>query len=202
MEKPRMTLTDWVRAMTGGIITRAGMAFYRAGIHPDWISVAGLLIVAIASLLIAQGEVQLGGVILLLGLPLDALDGAVARAMQRRDKFGGLLDSTLDRYADGLIFSALGYYFASQNQPGYLVLALAALIGSYTVSYVRARAGEAGISVKVGLFTRLERVAVLLPALLIPPLLIPGMWILAIGTNFTGLQRVWFVYRNTEFTEM
>jgi CDP-diacylglycerol---glycerol-3-phosphate 3-phosphatidyltransferase len=141
-------------------------------------------------------------VILILGLPLDALDGAVARAMQRRDKFGGLLDSTLDRYADSLIFAALGYYFASQGQLDYLLLALATLIGSFVVSYVRARAGEAGISVKVGLFTRLERVAVLLPSLLIPPLLVPGMWILAIGTNITGLQRVWFVYRNTEFTEM
>lgn len=135
---------------------------------------------------------------LILGLPLDALDGAIARAMQRRDNFGGLLDSTLDRYADGFIFAALGYYFASQNQLDNLVLALAALIGSYSVSYVRARAGEAGLSVKVGLFTRLERVAVLLPALLIPPLLVPGLWVLAIGTNFTGVQRVWFVYKNTE----
>lgn len=202
MEKSGTTFTDRVRALTGGLITRAGMAFYRAGIHPDWITLAGLVVVGIASWFIAVGELQLGGVILILGLPLDALDGAVARAMHRRDKFGGLLDSTLDRYADGLIFAALGYYFASQNQLGYLLLALAALMGSYTVSYVRARAGEAGISVKVGLFTRLERVAVLLPALLIPPLLIPGMWILAIGTNVTGLQRVWFVYRNTEFTEM
>ncbi len=202
MQKTSITFTDQIRKLTSSMLARAGDAFYRAGIHPDWITVAGLVIVAIASYFIARGEVQWGGVILLLGLPLDALDGAVARAMHRRDKFGGLLDSTLDRYADGLIFAALGYYFASQNQLDYLLLALAALMGSYTVSYVRARAGEAGLSVKVGLFTRLERVAILLPALLIPPLLITGMWILAIGTNFTGLQRVWFVYRNTEFTEM
>lgn len=196
------TLTDRIRALTGGVIARAGDAFYRAGIHPDYITVAGLVVVMIASFFIARGQVQLGGIILILGLPLDALDGAVARAMHRRDKFGGLLDSTLDRYADSLIFAALGYYFASQGQLDYLLLAMASLIGSFVVSYVRARAGEAGISVKVGLFTRLERVAVLLPSLLIPPLLVVGMWILAIGTNFTGLQRVWFVYRNTEFTEM
>ncbi len=202
MQKSSLTFTDQMRKLTANGLARIASVFHRAGIHPDYITVVGLIVVAIASVLIGMGEVQWGGVVLLLGLPLDALDGAVARAMQRRDKFGGLLDSTLDRYADGLIFAALGYYFASQNQLGYLLLALAALMGSYTVSYVRARAGEAGLSVKVGLFTRLERVAVLLPALLIPPLLIPGMWILAIGTNFTGLQRVWFVYRNTEFTEM
>jgi len=196
------TFTDRIRALTGGVVNRAGNAFYRAGIHPDYITVAGLVVVMIASWFIARGQVQLGGVILILGLPLDALDGAVARAMHRRDKFGGLLDSTLDRYADSLIFAALGYYFASQGQLDNLLLSMASLIGSFVVSYVRARAGEAGLSVKVGLFTRLERVAVLLPSLLIPPLLVVGMWILAIGTNFTGLQRVWFVYRNTEFTEM
>lgn len=202
MQKSSLTFTDQMRKLTANWLARIASVFHRAGIHPDYITVVGLVVVAIASVLIGMGEVQWGGVVLLLGLPLDALDGAVARAMQRRDKFGGLLDSTLDRYADGLIFAALGYYFASQDQLDYLLLALAALMGSYTVSYVRARAGEAGLSVKVGLFTRLERVAILLPALLIPPLLIPGMWILAIGTNFTGLQRVWFVYRNTEFTEM
>lgn len=196
------TLTDYVRALTGGVVTRVGEALYRARIHPDYITVLGLVVVMIASWFIARGQLQLGGLILLLGLPLDALDGAVARAMQRRDKFGGLLDSTLDRYADSLIFAALGYYFASQDQLDYLLLALASLIGSFVVSYVRARAGEAGIAVKEGLFTRLERVAILLPSLLVPPLLAPGMWILAIGTNFTGLQRVWFVYKRTDFTKM
>jgi len=93
---------------------------------------------------IAQGQFQLGAVILILGLPLDALDGAVARAMGRQDKFGGILDSTLDRYADALIFGGLSYYFAVHDQFDYLVLALAALTGSLLVSYVRARAGEAG----------------------------------------------------------
>ena len=76
-----------------------------------------------------------------------------------------------------------------------LALALLALVGSYGVSYVRARAGEAGISLRDGLFTRLERVVVLLLALLIPALLLPGLWLLALGTNLTALQRLWLVYR-------
>src|SRR5690606_3086265 len=112
-------------------------------------------------------------------------------------QFGGLLDSTLDRYADGFIFGALGYYFASLGQQTNLVLALAALLGSYGVSYVRARAGEAGLSVKVGWFSRMERVAVILLMLFILPLLLPGLWILAVGTNLTTFQRLWFVYRST-----
>jgi CDP-diacylglycerol--glycerol-3-phosphate 3-phosphatidyltransferase len=168
------------------------------GIHPDWITWAGLLVVALSAYFIANGQFQLGGVVFLLGVPLDALDGAVARAMQRKDFFGGVLDSTLDRYADGLIFGALCYHFAVQNQADAVLLSLAALTGSFAVSYIRARAGEAGLSVRIGLFDRLMRVLVLLVALLLPTLLLLGLWVLAIGTNFTALQRLWYVYRHRE----
>ena len=118
-----------------------------------------------AALSLARGELLAGGLILLVSLPLDALDGAVARAMGRAGAFGMVLDSTLDRYADGLIFGALGYYFAlRRGGPEMLALALAALVGSYLVSYVRARADDSrvGVSTTVGLFTRLERVVVIL----------------------------------------
>ncbi|MBZ0301113.1 MAG: CDP-alcohol phosphatidyltransferase family protein [Anaerolineae bacterium] len=192
------TLTDRVRRITAKVVSGAGSALHRAGIHPDTLTILGLGSVALAAVFIGAGQLQVGGLILLLGLPLDALDGAVARAMQRTDQFGGVLDSTLDRYADGFIFGALGYYFASLGQQTDLLLALAALVGSYGVSYVRARAGEAGLSVKVGLLTRMERVVIILVALLVPPLLVPGLWILAVGTNITALQRLWFVYRSMQ----
>jgi CDP-diacylglycerol--glycerol-3-phosphate 3-phosphatidyltransferase len=195
MEKSPITLTDRIRSLTGRYVDGIGNAVHRAGIHPDLITLVGLVMVFVAAFFIASGRLQVGGLILLLGLPLDAVDGAVARAMHRQDKFGGVFDSTLDRYADGLIFGALGYYFASQGQLDNLALALAALLGSYAVSYVRARAAEAGLSVKVGIFTRIERVLVILLTLMLPALVVPGMWILALGTNFTALQRVWFVYR-------
>lgn len=197
MTQSPITLTDRVRRVTNQVVSSAGSAVHKAGIHPDTITLTGTAIVGVAALLIASGQLQIGAVLLLLSLPLDALDGAVARAMQRTDQFGGLLDSTLDRYADGFIFGALGYYFASLGQQTNLVLALAALLGSYGVSYVRARAGEAGLSVKVGWFSRMERVAIILLMLLIPPLLLPGLWILAVGTNLTTCQRLWFVYRST-----
>lgn len=191
------TLTDQVRAFTGDFMRKIGRALYKAGFHPDFITVAGLLVVIVASVVIGSGQPQLGAVILLCGLPLDALDGAVARAMNRKGRFGGVLDSTFDRYADGFIFAGLGYYFAVQDRPEYLLLCFAALMGSFVVSYVRARAGEAGLSVKIGLFDRFVRVIVILAALFVPALLVPGLWILAIGTNITGLQRLWYVYRLT-----
>lgn len=168
---------------------------HRLGIHPDTITIAGLVMVAIASVFIAQGEFIAGGIILLLGLPFDALDGAVARAMQRTDKFGAVLDSVLDRYADGFIFAGLSYYFAVQDQFELMLLAVAALLGSLLVSYVRARADGVHVETKIGLFTRLERIVVILIMLLIPGLLTIGLVILAVGTNITALQRLWFVYK-------
>jgi CDP-diacylglycerol--glycerol-3-phosphate 3-phosphatidyltransferase len=196
-----VTLSDQMRALTAGLTSRAGMSVYRIGVHPDTITIVGLIVVAVGAYFIARGDLQIGGVLLLISLPLDALDGAVARAMQRKDRFGAVLDSTLDRYADGLIFGGLAYYLAATSQPGNLLLSLASLMGSFVVSYVRARAGEADLSVKIGLFSRFERVVALLLMLLVPPLLVPALWVLAIGTNLTGVQRLWYVYKHLDQPE-
>ena len=102
MTQSPVTLSDRMRALTGGFMQRIGLAVHRLGIHPDTITIAGLIVVAIGAYCIAVGQIQLGGVLLVISLPLDALDGAVARAMGRKDRFGAVLDSTLDRYADGL----------------------------------------------------------------------------------------------------
>lgn len=197
MTQQPFILTEWVRAQIRDRMGELGRTLHRIGIHPDMITFAGLVVVLIASVVIAQGEFQLGGVILVLGLPLDAVDGAVARAMGRQGKFGGLFDSTLDRYADAFIFGGLSYHFAVLDRLDYMLLAQAALIGSFVVSYVRARAGEAGLSVKVGLLDRFVRVVIIVAVLLVPPLMPLGLWVLAIGANFTAFQRMWYVYRNT-----
>ena len=193
-----VTFSDRMRALTSGLTSRAGTAVHQIGIHPDTITIVGLVVVAAAAYFIAQGQIPLGGVLLLISLPLDALDGAVARAMERKDRFGAVLDSTLDRYADGLIFGSLAYYFAGRGEGLNFILSLSSLMGSFVVSYVRARAGEADLSVKIGLFSRFERVVTLLLMLLIPPLLTLGLWVLAVGTNLTGVQRLWYVYKHLD----
>lgn len=197
MQSP-VTLSDRARALTSGLTSAAGQAVHGMGIHPDVITFVGLVVVAIGGVFIARGEFPVAGILLLMSLPLDALDGAVARAMGRKDRRGAVLDSTLDRYADGFIFGGLAYYFASVMQPENVLLTMAALIGTFVVSYVRARAGEADLSVKIGIFSRFERVVVLLVMLLIPALLMVGLWVLAIGTNLTSLQRLWYVYQHLD----
>jgi CDP-diacylglycerol---glycerol-3-phosphate 3-phosphatidyltransferase len=188
------TLTDRVRYYTSGLTTRLGTWLYNKGVHPDAITAFGLVIVAIASVVIAQGHFVAGGLILLMGTPLDAIDGAVARAMQRKDRFGALFDSTLDRYADGFIFMGLAYYYSGQGNQNVMLLSILALLGSLLVSYVRARAEGLNLDCKVGLLTRMERVFIIL-VMLIVGLVVPGLWILVIGTHMTVIQRVWHVYR-------
>ena len=198
-----MTLTDRLRGLTRAPLNRCAVFVARLGIHPDWITVFGLLLVALAAVFIAGGEFLYGGLALLLSLPLDALDGAVARALRRSGAFGMVLDSTLDRYADGFIFAALGYYFAQSGRMDMLAAALAALIGSYLVSYIRARADDGKVAVRatVGWFSRLERVIVLLVMTIAAGLseseapLEIGLLILAVGANLTALQRLWHVYK-------
>ncbi len=197
MQTQDFIFTEWVRTQIRDRMGELGRTLHRMGVHPDMITLLGLVIVGVASVIIARGEFQLGGIILVLGLPLDALDGAVARAMGRKGNFGGVLDSTLDRYADAFIFGGLSYHFAVQGQFDNMLLCLAALTGGFVVSYVRARAGEAGLSVKVGLLDRFVRVIIIIAVLLVPPLTILGLWVLAVGANFTALQRIWYVYRNT-----
>ncbi len=196
------TLTDKSRQRLRMPLDRIGFWLARLGVRPDAVTVLGLLVTGIAAVYIATGDFLTGAVLLLLGLPLDALDGAVARAMQRQGSFGMVLDSTLDRYADGFIFAAFGYHFARHGRLDMLMLALFSLIGSYLVSYVRARADDSkvAVGVTVGWFSRLERVAVILVMTLaagilgsVQPLEI-GLVILAVGTNLTALQRLRYVH--------
>jgi CDP-diacylglycerol--glycerol-3-phosphate 3-phosphatidyltransferase len=189
------TLTDFVRYLTGGLTTRIGRRLYSWGIHPDFITLVGLLSVGGAAFAASRGEFFWAAIIILAGAPLDALDGAVARVMQRQGKFGALWDSTLDRYADGLIFMGLAYYYSDQGNQTVMLLSMIALLGSVLVSYVRARAEGLDLECKVGLFTRMERMFVIL-GMLITGWVVPGLWVLAIGTHFTVWQRVWYVNRS------
>jgi CDP-diacylglycerol---glycerol-3-phosphate 3-phosphatidyltransferase len=189
------TLTDTLRDLGYAFVNPIGEFLYRWHVHPDMVTTLGCVLVLVACVPIAQGNTVLGAILLLLALPFDVLDGAVARAMQRKGKFGAVLDSSLDRYADGFIFVALSYYFAVQNRYEMFILTQAALLGTFLVSYLRARADGVGVEAKIGLFSRMERSAIIIPILLFPVLLDAGVIILAIGTNFTTLQRLWFVYK-------
>jgi CDP-diacylglycerol--glycerol-3-phosphate 3-phosphatidyltransferase len=189
-----------VRQITVRWLEQIGAVVHSWGIHPDLITFVGLILTAVAAYFAARGQFVTAALILIIGMPLDALDGAVARAMKRTNPFGGVFDSTLDRYADLFMLLAVAYYFAVSDMNLELALTFAAVVGSSLVSYIRARAGNAGLPCAGGMFSRLERSLVLLVMLLTGWLTI-GMAVLAVGSNITALQRLWSVYRFAKESE-
>jgi len=141
---------------------------------------------------LSQGRLVLGGWVVLIMTPIDALDGTMARLRGDPSDFGAFVDSVSDRYAELAIMGGLMYFYATQGNALGSTLAFAAAFGSVLVSYVRARAEGLGYKAKVGLLTRMERYHVLAPLLVFnKPIL--ALWILSILGNFTALQRIWYV---------
>lgn len=196
-----LSFNDRLRVLFRPVTDWFGQLGARLGINPDVVSLAGFIFVVAASFLAAGGNILLSGIVLIPGFLLDTVDGAIARAMERKNNFGQLFDSTLDRYADGFIFCGLAYYFASQGKMSEAALAMVALVGSFVVSYVRARAEGIGIgSIKAGWFDRFIR-SVILAAALVTGLVVPGLLILAVGSHVTALQRLVIGYRETHLTQ-
>lgn len=188
-------LTDTLRRLLAGITEPSGRLLHRLGVHPDTLTVVGCVLVGVACVPIAQGQFALGGLLLLLSLPFDTLDGAVARARGHASPFGAVLDSTLDRYADGFIFVAFSYYFAVQARFEWLLVTQIALLGTFLVSYLRARADGVQVTAKIGALSRVERLVIVVVILFLPAFIEVGLVVLAIGTNATALQRLWYIYR-------
>ncbi len=159
------------------------------GVTPNMLSVAGLLGNAVAGLLIAQGELVAGGIVMLLASALDMLDGALARMTGKASRFGALLDSTFDRLSEAVVLFGVLLYTLDRGHDEQAALTFVAIVGSLMVSYVRARAEGLGVSMKDGLFTRPERVVVLGVALLFGWLR-AALWILAVLTMLTAFQRL------------
>lgn len=180
----------WVRRHAEALITALG----RTPLTPNQVTVVGFALTVGAAGLIAYGQLRWAGVVLILAGTCDIVDGALARSTKASYPYGAFLDSTLDRYSEGVIYLGLAAYFLTVPGPlqRWLVLAtLAALAGSFLVSYVRARAQSLGFTCKSGLFQRPERVVVTVAGLLIGgPVLYLVVFLLAIVTNITALQRI------------
>ena len=166
------------------------------GISPNVITVIGFFLTVGVAIVIAAGYLRLGGILIMAAAAFDALDGTLARMTGRTSRFGAFLDSTLDRFSEAVIFLGLFVYFVGQGAQTELILIYATVVGSLMVSYARARAEGIGVTLKDGLLTRFERVGLLVIGMIFNQLLIV-LWILAIFTNFTAVQRMWLVWRIT-----
>ncbi|GBD19754.1 CDP-diacylglycerol--inositol 3-phosphatidyltransferase [bacterium HR28] len=176
-------------------VLRLGALLARTGLTPNQLTVMGLVLNGVVGWVVAEGRLQLAGVLLIVAGAFDMLDGAVARATGRVTRFGGVLDSVLDRYAEAFVLGGLLVWIVRTELGAVpVLLCYATIVGSILVSYVRARAEGAGIQLTQGFFARPERVVVLALGLLLDRP-IWALWLLAVATNLTVLQRLWLVRR-------
>src|SRR5579864_9049775 len=176
----------------------------RLGITPNALTLLGLLLSCITAVVIAQGLLFIGGLLVLFAGIFDMFDGALARARNAASTFGAFFDSTLDRYSESIIlFGLLWYALHAQalhdsflirwppgnEQPWMISLIYIAVVGSLMVSYAKARAEGLGLELKTGLLARPERV-VLLAIGLITGTVIWAMLLLAIFSNVTAVERI------------
>jgi len=190
------TLTGWVKSWADVILDPLARVLARLGVQPNLLSLIGFFAASAAGAVVAAGYISQGGWLFLLSGPFDALDGSLARIAGLESRFGAFLDSFIDRYSEAAVLFGIVCWSTFHNRHILVLVTFLTMIGSLMVSYARARAEGLKISCKVGLFTRLERFIVLTLTLITQQLLV-GLTILAFLTNFTALQRMFHVYRQS-----
>lgn len=220
-DAPRTSFKEQAKRIAHQVTDPVVSGLVWLGVGPDMLTVVGCLLSVMSGMAFFEGEFRYGAILLAASGLCDVLDGQVARRRQSVTRFGAFLDSTLDRAAEGAVLIGLsGFYFMHlldlAHDPAqvleevsrgleprtWAVLALTAmlaLLGSFLVSYTRARAEGLGIDCKVGWFERPERLVLLMiaGAFGVGPVM-PGALILLTLLSFaTAAQRVAHVWRET-----
>src|SRR5688500_9664486 len=193
------------------VTERIGEAFARpvdalvrtfARFSPDVLTLTGLGLngLACAFFAFAGGKgfssphlLRVGAVVALVAAIFDMLDGRVARLRGRETKFGAFLDSTMDRYSDMVLYLGLLLLYARVDKTEHMVLVWVAAFGSFMTSYARARAETLVPSCTVGILERPERL-VLLTFGALANRMSAALWIIAVFSNVTALQRIVYTY--------
>ena len=165
-------------------------------VNPNILTVWGAAFAFGACACIAFDRLFAGAVLILISGFFDLMDGAVARNMNSVTRFGGFLDSVLDRYADLFIMFGIFVHFLRQGDFFYSGLTFVAAIGTAIIPYARARAEAASLPCKTGMLERPERLIIVLIGLFFN-LLNYAVVVLAVLTHVTAIQRIMFVRKNS-----
>ncbi|MFC1927622.1 CDP-alcohol phosphatidyltransferase family protein [Chloroflexota bacterium] len=172
----------------------------KSGITPNTLTLTNLALNIVAAYVIATGHFLLGGALILGSGLFDLLDGALARFSKQTTKFGAVLDSTVDRVSEAATLCGLLIWYVPQEGATLeIVLILVVLVGSFLVSYIRARAEGLGWQCQLGLFTRAERVIVLAIGLLVSGVSVHSVFaalcVLAVFVFITVVQRLVYLWK-------
>jgi CDP-diacylglycerol--glycerol-3-phosphate 3-phosphatidyltransferase len=197
LERLKSGYTNGGRSVAQGMMSR----FRSVPFTPNQMTVTGFLLNVVAAVLLVEQHFVWATVAFVVGSVIDALDGAVARAHGKMTPFGGFLDSTLDRMSEGVVLGAIALVFADRDEMVALACVFVALVGSFLISYTRAKAEALGLKGDVGLMARLERIVVLAIAMPFAGFGWPleaVIYLLAATTAFTVLQRMYSVKKQLE----
>jgi len=187
--------TDGTRRLASRYVTRLSCS----RVSPNALTTAGVLLCAAAAVLIPFEDRNkflfywLAAALFIVGSILDVLDGALARQSNKATPFGAFLDSLSDRVSEGFVLAAIALVFARAGDDIAVVFCVAAVAGSFLVSYARAKAELIGLKGDIGIGSRAERVAVISSGLILAPLGVPLQWfiyLLAATAWLTVLQRI------------
>jgi CDP-diacylglycerol--glycerol-3-phosphate 3-phosphatidyltransferase len=162
--------------------------------NPNSFTLMGFLATLIASIFILKEFWVAAGLMIILSGLFDLFDGVVARKSGKVTAFGGFLDSVLDRYSDLFLLLAFIIHYLRKGTPGLVILTFFVSIGTVLIPYIRARAEAIQIPCNIGLMERAERIILLSVGTLFQ-WMEPILWILAILTHFTVLQRIFYVWK-------
>src|SRR6478672_4166849 len=165
-------------------------------IHPNILTLIGLLINIVAMILFAKGIFTWAAVVIIFAGIFDMVDGEVARRTKRVTKFGAFFDSVIDRYSDLLLLLGLIIWYAKIDRIFYVGVTGLVLIGSVLTSYTRARAESLIPACKVGFLERPERIVLLIIGG-VTDRMAAVLWVMAILSNWTVSQRIWYTWRET-----
>jgi CDP-diacylglycerol--glycerol-3-phosphate 3-phosphatidyltransferase len=179
------------------LLDRIAAGLAATAVPPNVLTWLSLLASLWAGVLFAAGRFSAAGGTLILAGFCNIVDGPVARREGRVTVFGGFLSSTLDRYADLIVFLGLLVYYARVNRFLYAVLAGVAMAGAVMVSYAEARAESLIEKCQVGFWKRPERMVVLILGALVGRLP-EALWLLAVGPNVTVIHRILYTWKHTE----
>lgn len=171
LRRVKQSYTTGARSLASRSVT----SLARTGVTPNVLTATGVSLCLAAAVLVPfenHGKVLffwLAAGIFVVGSLLDILDGALARVGGKATPFGAFIDSTTDRMGEGAMLAAIALVFARHGRDWAVVLAVAAVVGSFLVSYTRARAEALGLRGDVGLGSRAERVVLITAGLIFAP---------------------------------
>jgi len=180
------------------LASRSVVGLTRTRVTPNALTTSGVALCAAASVIVlfeAHDELLvywIAAAVFVAGSVLDILDGALARAGGKTTPFGAFLDSTTDRISEGFMLTAIAWILAHHHHPAFVAVAMAAMAGSFLVSYTRAKAESIGLRGDVGIGSRAERVVVITAGLVLAPwgVLPWALVLLACTAWITVVQRV------------